>query len=311
MNHKIIVSGIINVETNVYADHFPIQYSPVRYLCNQVNSNVGGVAFNIANALATLSSDSDIPVNTTLSTIIGNNIDGKTVSTACKGKLFKLDAYKTDYSSTPHSVILYASDGSRMIFNDLKNIQSNPPSMDIDFTDVSLFVSCNVNFNRPLLYKAKAAGTLIATDVHVLSTPYDEYNREFMEAADILFLSDERISEPKKDFLFTLKEIYPAKVIVMGLGKYGALLYTRENDAFYYFSPVKNDNVVNTVGAGDSLFSSFLFYYVNCSNPISALTKAEIFASRKISFNGSSNGFSTDYEIQKAALNISIKIEKI
>ena len=124
MNHKIIVSGIVNVETNIFADHFPSEYSPVRYLNNQISTNVGGVAYNIATALATLSMDSDTPTSIELSTVIGNDPDSKLILDACKGKCFKINPHYLSSFSTPPSAILYASDGSRMIFSDLKDIQS-------------------------------------------------------------------------------------------------------------------------------------------------------------------------------------------
>ncbi|HEY9765185.1 MAG TPA: hypothetical protein V6C82_02435 [Chroococcales cyanobacterium] len=53
----------------------------------------------------------------------------------------------------------------------------------------SILALCNINFFRKLLRKAKSRKFLIATDVHVLSDLADPYNRDFLEAADILFMS--------------------------------------------------------------------------------------------------------------------------
>ena len=50
-------------------------------------------------------------------------------------------------------------------------------------------IACNTNFNRELLRKAKSDNKIIVTDVHVLADINDDYNREFMQFANILFLS--------------------------------------------------------------------------------------------------------------------------
>ena len=90
--------------------------------------------------------------------------------------------------------MLYDGDGRRQIYCDLKDIQQTGYPFDSAVLDgVDLVVACNTNFNRPLLRMARAAGKPIATDVHVLSDPYDGYNRDFLEYADLLFLSDEGI----------------------------------------------------------------------------------------------------------------------
>jgi ribokinase len=47
------------------------------------------------------------------------------------------------------------------------------------------------NFCRPLLERAKKYKKDIATDIHVISDIKDEYNKDFMQAANILFMSDE------------------------------------------------------------------------------------------------------------------------
>lgn len=51
---RILVSGLINIETTLHIDGFPIGYSPVRYPFFGVNSTVSGVGYNVAKALAVL-----------------------------------------------------------------------------------------------------------------------------------------------------------------------------------------------------------------------------------------------------------------
>ena len=45
---RILVSGLINIETTLKVDGFPIPYFPVRFPFHGVNSTVSGVGYNIA-----------------------------------------------------------------------------------------------------------------------------------------------------------------------------------------------------------------------------------------------------------------------
>lgn len=58
---------------------------------------------------------------------------------------------------------------------------------------------------------------------------------DFLNAADVLFLSDEWPPCAPKQFLHTLSEIYPMNVIVLGCGAKGAVLYDRKKDVSEVF----------------------------------------------------------------------------
>ena len=49
--------------------------------------------------------------------------------------------------------------------------------------------------------------------------------------------------------------------------------------------------MVNTIGAGDALFSGFIHFYLKSKNPYQALQKAMLFASYKIGSTGAADGF--------------------
>lgn len=303
---NILVSGNVNLETNVAIDHFPIDYFPVCYPFFGVQTNVGGVAYNVSKALSTLEN------NVSLISMIGNDWESKQIQFTLLENGIDSTRVSTCLTETPRSVILHAKDGRRQVHSDLKDLQKATYSFDsLDIGLFDLIVACNVNFNRPLLLKASENRKTIATDVHVLSNPRDEYNRDFLFYSDIIFLSNEGISGSCMNFILALKYIYPAKIIVIGLGKNGAMIYNREDDSVYVLSAVKNDNIVNTLGAGDALFSSFLHFYSKGLPAIEALKRAEIFASQKISFNGASNGFLTEKRIEELVLYTSISVEKL
>lgn len=291
---KILVSGLVNLETTCSVSGFPIEYAPIDYRFFGVNSAVSGVGYNVSKALAALGNSVDT------ATMLGNDSAGALALDALKSFGINCSHAVSCMEQTPASVVLYDSDGRRRIYCDLKDIQER--SYDFGGVDVSGYDAaavCNINFSRPLLHKAKEAGIPVATDVHVLSSIDDEYNREFMECADILFLSDEGIPCEPRDFLMQIEQRYGNKIIVLGQGSNGALMYLRDEGRFYDFSAVRVGNIVNTVGAGDSLFSSFISLYVEGMHPTECLKRAEIFASNKICSNGASNGFAFRDELEK------------
>ena len=140
---------------------------------------------------------------------------------------------------------------------------------------------------------------MIATDVHVVYDINDEYNRDFMKYSDILFLSNENILEREKDFMESLIKTYNQKIIVIGLGANGVLIYVREENQIKHYSAVKTREVINTIGAGDALFSSFIYFYIKTKDPYYSIEKAILFASYKIGEKGAADGFLTEEELLK------------
>ena len=51
---RVFVAGLINMETTLAVDAFPIPYFPVRYPFFGVQTTVSGVGYNLAKALVTL-----------------------------------------------------------------------------------------------------------------------------------------------------------------------------------------------------------------------------------------------------------------
>lgn len=49
--------------------------------------------------------------------------------------------------------------------------------------------------------------------------------------------------------------------------------------------------IVNTIGAGDALFSAFVHYFAKAKDPRDALKRAMVFASYKIGATGAADGF--------------------
>ncbi len=284
----ILISGLINLETTLQIDSFPISYSPVRYPFNGVRSTVSGVGYNLAKALTILG---DAP---RFLSLVGRDGPGNLIYQALDTDQINPDYVLADLAQTAQSVILYDQNGRRQINVDLKDIQERAYPQELferAMEGCQAAILCNINFSRPMLALARRAGILVATDVHAISDLEDEYNRDFMAAADILFLSDENLPLAPEVWAQQVFQRYPAEVVVIGLGAQGALLGVRSDRFLERIPAVYTRPVINTIGAGDALFSGFLHDYLKTGDPYQAIRKAVVFASYKIGKSGAADGF--------------------
>ncbi|MGC9467889.1 MAG: carbohydrate kinase family protein [Anaerolineae bacterium] len=293
---RLLVSGLINIETTLRVDQFPIHYSPVRYPFWGVATTVSGVGYNVAKALTTLGNE--VP----FVSLVGRDPQGNLVLDQLVADNLSRRHIRRDLDQTPQSVILYDGEGRRQINVDLKDIQERTypeESFVSALQGCEIAVLCNVNFSRPFLAIAKRHGIPIATDVHAVSNLDDDYNRDFMAAADILFMSDDSLPMPAAAWAERIMERYGPKILVIGLGGQGALLALRDPRRTVRLPAVRTRPVVNTVGAGDALFSAFLHVYARTRNTYAALKRAIVFASYKIGEKGAAEGFLTEAELER------------
>jgi ribokinase len=292
----ILVSGLINIETTLRVDGFPIGYTPVRYPFWGVHSTVAGVGYNITRALVTLGDE------VRFVSLIGEDTGGWLVRHALEEDGLPQGYVLAEGQETARSVILYDGTGRRQINVDLKDVQERAYPSEA-FTRAlaggDLAVLCNINFSRPYLKVARKEGVLVATDVHTVASLDDDYNRDFMAAADVLFMSDEALPTTPEAFARGVMERYAPRVLVIGLGAKGALLADREGDWMGRLPAVRTREIVNTIGAGDALFSAFVHFYARSHSSYTALRKAIVFASHKIGEKGAAEGFLTEEGVEE------------
>lgn len=291
----ILVSGLINIEVTLRVDGFPIEYTPVRYPFFGVDGTVSGVGYNIAKALTTLGDE------VRLLSMVGEDLVGKLSREALAADGIGQDFVVDDMPHTTRSVILYDGEGRRQINVDLKDVQERAYPQHLFERAVEgcdLAILCNINFSRPFLHQARRLGVPIATDVHTIGDLEDDYNQDFMAAADILFMSDEALPCLPEEWIRAVMARYRPQIAVIGLGAKGALLAVREDDFVGRVPAVRTRPIVNTIGAGDALFSAFVHFYHRTEDPYESLRKAVAFASYKIGEAGAADGF-----LDEASLN--------
>ena len=282
----MFVSGVVNLETTLPVESFPIPYAPVRYPFFGVQSTVSGVGYNVAKALTRLGDEVHF------ASFIGNDTVGRVVK-----ETLKADAIPTRYlvkglQETPQSVVLYDEKGDRAIHTDLKDVQEKEYPLELFNEAVegcSLAVLSNVNFSRPLLQRAKALGVPVATDLHAVASLEHPYSQDFLNAADILFMSDARLPCAPELWLAEVQARFPCRVAVVSRGEKGALMAVRGE--MVEIPAVTTRKVVSTVGAGDALFACFCHIYAKTRDPYEAVRKASLFASYKIGERGGAQGF--------------------
>ena len=293
---KILVCGHTNIETTVAVEQFPIEYSPMRYPFFGIQTAVAGVGYNIAKALTTLGS----PVN--FLTLVGEDAPGTLIRQQAETDGLSTSYIVAGMPQTAQSVILYDEQGRRQGNTDLKDVQERPYPPELfqeALQESDLAILCNVNYTRPFLAQAQTAGIPIATDVHTIADLNDAYNLDYMAAATILFMSDEHLPLPPEQWAKKLQNEFGTEIVVIGLGAKGALLAVKADNFCERFPAVQLRPVVNTIGAGDALFSAFNHFYRASHDPYIALEKAILFAAYKIGTDGAANGFLTEGKLEE------------
>lgn len=123
-----------------------------------------------------------------------------------------------------------------MINTDLKDVQEEiypPDQVRAALAGCDMAALCNVNFSRPMLAHAQAAGVPIATDVHTIADLDYLYNRDFMAAAHLLAMSDEHLPVSPQAWVGQLVNRYGTQIALVGLGGDGCLLWVRRHKSFW------------------------------------------------------------------------------
>ena len=285
----ILVSGLVNLETNLRINQFPLDYFPVTYPFYGVQNNISGVGLNISKALRTLGQD------VRMLSLVGDDLIGKMALLAIAEANLDTRYILPVLKETAQSVILYDPMGRRQIHVDLKNIQEQvyPPDLFSQALSGSgLAVLSTINFSRPFLKSTLQAGIPIATDVHTIGSLDADYEQDFLISAQILFMSNELLPVPPESFARQIFNRYGTEILIIGLGSQGVLLAVRQDNFIERIPAVATRPVVNTIGAGDALFSCFLSEdLASGGDPYQSIRKAIVFASYKIGESGAAQGF--------------------
>jgi ribokinase len=294
---KFMVAGFVQFETIVKVDELPLPYKEFASIPDIINTGMGGAGFNEAMALKWLGNDVDFM------SMVARNMSRRQVEANMKINDVRMS---TEYilptlDGMPSSVILY-NNGKKQIFEDVKDIRHVEYEYEIfenQIKDKDMVLISSCNFCRPVIELAKKYNKPLAVNMRSMRDEKIAYKEDFLEGADIIYMTDDDLTEEPYEVVKKCSEKYKAEVIIMGVGEKGALLYTKKDGSFLEYKPVKTAEIVNTVGAGNALFSSFLHYYLKTQDAKESIKNAMLFASYKIGFLGTSNGFLTEEQIEQ------------
>lgn len=277
MNQRIVVAGAVSLYMSVGIQEFPVRYTPTsspRWLA----CGVSGAAGHIARILKTLGDD------VRLCTVVGRDLAGAGI-VAEFDREGLLGPGFVEGSESSSGVALVTPDGRRMGFPHLAPVNQVTYPWDLfdaEADEADLLILTNAKFVRDLVRPASQLGVPIAVDVHLIADLADPYNRPWLEAGQIIFCSHERLPDPPELWVAKVFDRYPrCRLVGIGCGGQGAILGTREG-LLIRVDAVTPREVVNTSGAGDALFATFLHVWRRTSDPVRALQAAVVHAGWKI-----------------------------
>ena len=293
---KFLVAGVTQIETIVRVDKIPVSYSPITSEIDSIFTAMGGDAYNESLALKWLGDD------VTFMSIVGRNQDLGIINPPDRKITLSTEYIIPQMKETPTEVVLYDKDRKQQIFEDIKDLRENVYDMSMVAPiaeDCDMMVLANANFCRPFAKEAAARNKPIAVNIRKYVREKEKYNTDFLEPAKILYFSDDNLGEDPYEFIDRISATYGTEIIILGQGSEGLMLFDKSQNLRVHYKTVKTNEVVNTIGAGNALFACFLHYYMENGDSVNAIKNALLFASYKIGYMGTSNGFMTTDQLEQ------------
>ncbi|GAA4136118.1 carbohydrate kinase family protein [Actinomadura keratinilytica] len=277
MSSAIVVAGTVSVYTTAAVEALAAPYAPTAPP-RWAQVGISGAAAHVARVQRALAHE------VRLCTVVGRDAAGGLIrEELARDGLLGPGVVESPASSV--GVVLVDRDGRRMGLPYLEPVDGFAYPFGLlreQARGADLLVLTNARFVRPLVAPATALGIPIAVDVHLIADPGDEYDRPWLERAQIVFCSHERLGGDPRAFAAALFARYRrCEMVGVGLGAGGALLALRDG-VLIRVAAQPSGRVVNTSGAGDALFATFLAVWLRSRDPVAALQSAVLHAGWKI-----------------------------
>lgn len=274
---RIVVAGVASLAVHLAVERFPVGYTPVgepRWLC----SGAGGAGAQIAAILQALGDEVQ------LCTVVGRDPVGRLVRQELRAGGLSGPGV-VEGPGTSQTVVLVAPDGRRIVYPHLAvvNTVEYPQDRFVEaLRGADLAVLTNTEFVRGLLAPAALRGVPIAVDVNIIADLDDAFYQPWLEVADIIFCSHEKLPCPTRQWIARIMDRYPGVgMVAVGCGADGTVLGLRDG-RLVSAAAVAPLGVRNTSSAGDSLFAAFLHGWLATGNPVEALGGAVVFAGWRV-----------------------------
>jgi sugar/nucleoside kinase (ribokinase family) len=274
---RIVVVGVSSLYITLPVEQFPIPYEPTRQP-PWMHVGVGGVGAHVARVLDALGDQ------VSLCTVVGDDPAGAAIRRELRRHGLDGPGVVTGPGSSL-GVVLVDADGRRAGRPYLGAVDAvTYPGRTFAETaaGADLAVVTNTVFARALLPRAVDLNVPIAVDVHIIGDLEDPYDRPWLEVADVLFCSHDALPCSPARWIARVFARYPGcSVVAVGKGAQGCVVGTRDG-LLLEAAAVAPRAVLNTTGAGDALFASFLHCWLDQGNPADALAQAVVYAGWKV-----------------------------
>lgn len=249
MSHVLVV-GPASWNTLIRLDRLPEPRSQTLMAAGH-HDGLGGTSAGKAVTLAALG------VDVRLRTVLGSDEAGDRVRRALEHPRLRVDALPARDGRTERHVNLMAADGGRVsVYLTLPEPASDPGAAGAALPGLSGAAAAVVDLAGhavPVLAAARAAGVPVWCDLHD-DDGIAPYQRPFADAADVLLVSDARLSDPVA--YLRARVAAGCRLAVCSRGARGALAL--DADGFWEVSAAPVPEVVDTNGAGDAFLTGLL-----------------------------------------------------
>jgi acarbose 7IV-phosphotransferase len=256
MGFDITVVGAVGIDTNIYMPGKDIDFNVEANFSENIDY-IGQAGGYSARGFCKLDKD------TAFIGYVGDDFLGQYIKIIMKEDGIDTSGIFIDPSGTRRSCNFMYKDGRRKNFYDGKGNMNLMPDLEqcrkiLNTSKVAHFSI--ENWSRYLLQIAKDEGNIISCDIQDVVDVNDQYRKDYIEYADVLFFSSVNFIEPEP-IMRKFAGDNTGKIIICGMGDKGCATFI--NGTFRRYDIVKLDiPVIDTNGAGDGLATGFLTSYL-------------------------------------------------
>jgi sugar/nucleoside kinase (ribokinase family) len=245
---NVFIAGPASWNTLVYLDRLP-DSRPHMVRARSHTRRLGGTSAGKALNLATLGA------SVTLRTLVGTDPEASWIRQRLDRAGLEVIAETADGPSEQHLNLMTAVGERLSIYLDVPELgtelYAERTLAALDGCDLAVIDLAE--HSRSLLDEARRRGKQVWCDIHDYNGT-DSFHRDFIEAADVLFLNDDGLEDP---LLFMQERVRAgASTVVCTHGAAGATAVTAAETVHVPAAPVID--IVDTNGAGDAFLAGYL-----------------------------------------------------